>query len=420
MKKLNIAFDLTWVNAAQNIGGGFQYSERVIAALVKYTSINVIAIVASGQESIFSSSGSVFASLANHDNFHIRTATIANSFYKIVREENVDLIHAPIQYYSTYLKSIPMVATLHDLQHYHLPSFFSKEELEYREIFYKKVAFASTRIIVSFSHVKQDIVSFFKISENRIDVCQIGTDLPVSIDFTKFSDIKHKYILPNKYLLYSANTWVHKNHVNLISALKLVHDKYHQKISLICTGNQYENYFPRIVKEIQRNNLEQYVNFLGYIPEEDKLLILKNATLVVVPTLYEAGSFPLMEAINYQVPVICSNVTALPEQIGDPRFLFDPHDVDEIAFKIHLMLTNEQLRMDNIQNSLMRTKELRWENSILQFTETYNRAIIDSNRKSLLERMVNRTEDYLKFITLLPYINYLKQGAKRILSKLTK
>jgi hypothetical protein len=104
---------------------------------------------------------------------------------------------------------------------------------------------------------------------------------------------------------------------------------------------------------------------------------MSHAELVVVPTLYEAGSFPLNEAMNYGIPVICSNVTSLPDQIQDKRYIFDPNNIDEMADKMNMMLTDKMARQMNTDNSHKIIREQLWEKRINYFVETYDRAIID-------------------------------------------
>ena len=154
---LNIAFDVKWMNASNQVGGGFQYAERLISSLAQYTQNNIFALMTEGSED-------ALAHLVKFRNFHIRIvgATLW-SFWQAIRKEKIDVIHAPIQHYSHYLKSIPMIATLHDLQHVHFPGFFSDEAISQREHGYRKVALASQKVIVSYPHVKQDVSNYYGI-----------------------------------------------------------------------------------------------------------------------------------------------------------------------------------------------------------------------------------------------------------------
>ena len=80
---------------------------------------------------------------------------------------------------------------------------------------------------------------------------------------------------------------------------------------------------------------------------------------MVIPTLYEAGSGPLYEAMRYSSPVICSNITSLPETIGNDKFIFDPNSVNEMTALIKKMLTDDGFRKENLDNSKKRMASLK-------------------------------------------------------------
>ncbi len=121
--------------------------------------------------------------------------------------------------------------------------------------------------------------------------------------------------------------------------------------------------------------LEEEVKFLGIIPESDLISLYKLTKLVVIPTLYEAGSAPLYEAMRYGTPVICSNVTSLPETIGNDEFIFDPENVEEIAGKIKLGLSDSDFRKRNVDNSKIRMQLLEKIDYCKNFTDVYRKSI---------------------------------------------
>jgi glycosyltransferase involved in cell wall biosynthesis len=122
------------------------------------------------------------------------------------------------------------------------------------------------------------------------------------------------------------------------------------RLKLICTGHQteYFNYLKALRTELQ---LEDKVEFKGVVSDAELKRLYKECLGVVVPTKYEAGSFPLMEAIAQTIPVICSNTTSLPDTIKDERFVFDPDDVTGMSKMMKQLILNEQYRKSNIYNS---------------------------------------------------------------------
>jgi glycosyltransferase involved in cell wall biosynthesis len=388
--EIKVGFDVTWMNAKNTGGGIFQYAERLITALAKHTNIGITAIISEN-------SGDWFKSIQEYPNFKAVLLKDSISFLEVLERDKINVVHTPAQLHRHFTVRVPMITTLHDLQHFHFPDFFTDKEIQFRNLYYKKSAEFSERIIVSFKHVKEDVQKFYDISPDKIDVCSLGTSPPITLNKSELPAIKKKYNLPENYLFYGANTWKHKNHINLIQALKIVHE-YGKKISLVCTGQKREDFFPEIVKEIKKHDLQEYVIFLGYIPENEMMLIMSNAALVVIPTLYEAGSFPLLEAMKYGVPVICSNVTALPDQIGDKRFIFDPNNIEQISSMINLMLKDEQLCKENIVNSKKQTNNLKWETKVSGYVESYERAIEGFESKRADKFFIDYVSNYDFFI----------------------
>ena len=101
--------------------------------------------------------------------------------------------------------------------------------------------------------------------------------------------------------------------------------------------------------------------------------------MVVIPTRYEAGSGPLYEAMKYSAPVICSNVTSLPDTMGNNEFLFDPENENEIAGKIEVMLTDENAISRNINNSVEGMNYLSEKNYLQSFINVYKDLLNTNN-----------------------------------------
>ena len=303
-----------------------------------------------------------------------RTTAKLNPYQKIAGSGNFDIFHVPVQYSPVYKTEIPVVITMHDLQEYHFPGYFSLKERLSRKIKNKMAIFDSDHIIVSFNHVKNDIINFFKVNEEKVSVCPppFAENWFLKINETEWEETARKYKLKSNYILYPAATWKHKNHERLLEAFKWIKDS-GLNYDLVCTGNRTEFYHKVINKLIEELDISDSVHFLGIVPEEDLISLYKNASLVVIPTLYEAGSGPLYEAMRYQSPVICSNVTSLPDTMKNEDFIFNPKDVSAMTYKIKKILTDKDFKERNIENSRTQMEYFRKIDYLQNFVNVYKK-----------------------------------------------
>jgi glycosyltransferase involved in cell wall biosynthesis len=271
---------------------------------------------------------------------------------------DIDIWMSPtINAYPHFFLNKPYIFTLHDMQERYYPDFFSLKEKICRWLYNRALTRFAEKIICESIFVKNDIIKYENISSGKISV--ISSPPPMELccffyDQNLAGLVKKKYGLPDKYLYYPAQFWPHKNHIRLIKAFNLVVQD-HSDVFLVFTGSS-QNYYDKVLKEIKKNNLEKKIKCLGYIDYCDIQYVYKLSYMMVMPSLFESVSIPIYEAFNLGVPVCCSNVVALPEQVGDAGLLFDPHDYKDIAEKISLYLCNEEIRQEKISLGYNRIK----------------------------------------------------------------
>lgn len=310
-----------------------------------------------------------------------------NPYKSKIKKLNPDLFHSPVQFAPIYRLDIPLITTMHDLQELIIPENFTAGERLHRALNSKKAMDESDQIIVSFNHVKEDIKKYFDTADDQVSVCPppFHEEWFVNKSGTPAEELRVKYKLENKFILYPAAAWKHKNHIALFNALKILKDK-NQIVQLICTGNK-TNYYDELISISKNLGVEDQVKFIGIVSEEDLVGLYKLAALVVIPTAYEAGSGPLYEAMRYSVPVICSNVTSLPEAIGSEEFTFDPNDHQRIAELIFKGLNDERFIEKNIANSKSRLEIFKRQDYAANFLEVYQKAIQHKKEKIAANRL---------------------------------
>jgi glycosyltransferase involved in cell wall biosynthesis len=122
---------------------------------------------------------------------------------------------------------------------------------------------------------------------------------------------------------------------------------------------------------VHRFQLHPYVRFFGFVPEETLAALYRLASVFVFPSLYEGFGFPPLEAMASGTPVITSNVSSLPEVVGDAAVLIDPMDAGAIADAMADVLGDASLRADLVRRGHERVRMFSWERSVARVREVY-------------------------------------------------
>jgi len=285
----------------------------------------------------------------------------------------IDVMHFTLQQ-QAFLTTIPSIYHPHDLQHIHLPEFFSWRTRLARDQKYRSFCKQAKMVVVASRFGKQDLVQNYHLPAEKVKVVNLA---PVVVtypepDLHDLAKIRMKYSLPENYIFYPAQTWPHKNHISLLKALSLLRNDSGIKIPAVFSGTKNEFYIT-IEEKIRELDLEDQVRFLGFVEPSELKGLYKLCRGVVLPTKFEAASFPLWEAFLMGVPAICSNVTSLPEQAGDAALLFDPDNPEEIAYQLHKLWTDEKLRSVLIKNGRQNISRFSWNNTARTFRAHYRR-----------------------------------------------
>ena len=351
-----------------NPGGTFQYSQSMIYALKNETK-NKFIIFCDMIDNRFDNYGLEIRKFNLHKSsmiikffkYFILIFKWNNSSFIINHQEkkifnDIDLFLSPfIVPYPAFFMNKPFIFTLHDMQERYYPEFFTLKGRITRRITNNAMAIKARKIICESEYVKSDIIKFTGANKDKIVVIQSPPPqefLSFNFDETNNKIIRKKYNLPQKYLFYPAQSWFHKNHIRLLEAFNIIKNKI-DDLHLILTGSKQNNYF-NIMEQINKLNLNDKVKHLGYIDYKDLPYIYKMSKMLVMPTLFESVSIPIYEAFSLKVPVCCSNVTALPEQIGDAGLIFDPFDIKDMSDKIMMYLNNESLIIEKVQKGFER------------------------------------------------------------------
>lgn len=126
-----------------------------------------------------------------------------------------------------------------------------------------------------------------------------------------------------------------------------------------------------IKKDWQKSPYQEDIRFIGYIEEESKPALYKMAKIFVYPSFYEGFGFPPLEAMYFGLPVIASNVSSLPEVLGDSAILINPDKNEEIFQAMKLLLSNQELKDTLIKAGYNQVNKFTWKNTAKKYLEVF-------------------------------------------------
>lgn len=290
----------------------------------------------------------------------------------VVEAAGADVIHFVNQ--TAFLTSVPSIYHPHDLQHVHLPEFFSPLTRAMRERQYRAFAEQATMVAVASTWTKGDVVGHFDLPEDKVVVVPWAPPLAAVAELSRDEAMATaaRLGLPPRYLMYPARTWPHKNHAVLIEAACLLRRREGIDVSLVFTGYR-TNDAEALDAKARQLGIEDLVTWTGFLSPRELRAAYALADGVVIPSLFEAASAPLWEAWVAGKAAACSNVTSLPDQAGDAAIVFDPSSVEAVADAMARLWTRDDERAALARLGAQRVATFTWERTARTFRAHYRR-----------------------------------------------
>ena len=286
-----------------------------------------------------------------------------------------DILYTPTVVLQWFNSRKPTVVSMHDIQQVHHPEFFSWPRRLSRRITYGLSARYASYLQASSHYIKEDLVAHFReLSPDQIEV------IPSGVTIERFaapsaSDVRGRYGLPERFLLFPAQLWPHKNHLTVLRALKQIETDRGMKIPLVLTGDK----FPATPKKIFEFIAEQsmgYVHYLGKVPSQDMIALYQNATFMITATLHESSSLPILEAAAAGTPIIASKIPPLEELAQVLQLnLFDPLDVDGLARLIFDLWNDEKTASAQAAVNRRQITCYSWENTARKYLQFFEKIL---------------------------------------------
>lgn len=261
-------------------------------------------------------------------------------------------------------KNIRFVLTIHDLAIKKLKTVGSLKNTIIQKLFLKKSLLNADKIIAISEATKKDIIEFYRIKEEKIDVIYNGTNFSEGKDLSEEEErkIQEKFkIKDTPFLFFLSTIEPRKNIPTLIKAFNYIKSKEKTELKLILAGGLGWKY-EEVIKLFEASEFKNDIIMPGYISKEEKKYLYDNAKVFVYPSLYEGFGLPILEAMSNSCLVLTANNSSLPEVGGDASYYYeDVLDYKELGDKIlEVININSEEKIERIEKGLNQVKKFTW------------------------------------------------------------
>jgi len=301
------------------------------------------------------------------------------AFRSALKRLGCDLVHVPNLFAVPRALPCPYVMTVHDMLDH--MSRAREQSGFWRTLHFqltKRALGGASRIFAVSNFTRNEIEKLFEIPSDRIEVVYNAIDERFLRGHASAADrelIAQRYQVTYPFLLYAGRITAHKNVVRMIeafSALKteLERGQAYPDLKLIIIGDDLSGN-PDLRRTVIRSGVQNDVRFLGFVPIEVLRIFYDVAKIFVFPSLYEGFGLPPLEAMVHGTPVVTSNVSSLPEVVGNAAVLVNPENVFEIMRALHRVLTDQALRDRMKERGYQQAMKFSWEKSVRRIMEVY-------------------------------------------------
>lgn len=274
---------------------------------------------------------------------------------------------------------IPSVSTVHDFSQLHVPQKYDAFRMFYIMRILPRLMRRLTRVISVSESTRRDLESFAGVEPDCIRVIYNGADLERFIPrerSTAKSAVTAELGLPEDFLLYiSRLEHPGKNHVRLLEAFSRLKQQTQLPHKLVLVGSRWSG-AEVIDEKVKELRLEQEVIFPGFVSNEMLPVLYAAADVFVFPSLFEGFGIPVLEAMACGTPVCASNVSSIPEVVGDAGLLFDPLDPESIAASLSRLLTDRQLYQRLVSAGFTQASRFTWDDAAAAVLEELEKAAV--------------------------------------------
>jgi len=286
------------------------------------------------------------------------------SLPKLCRKQKYDVLFLPAGNRRLPMSlPCPSVGTVHDFSSIHVEGKYDPARMFYIKRVLPFLIRRLTRVLTVSESSKKDIVEYARVPGKYVTVTPLAADNQVYFPRSAVECIKRigpKYNIRKPYILYiSRIEHPGKNHAGLVRAFSILKETENIPHQLVLAGSDWDR-AEEVHRAAEESAYTDDIVFTGFAPNDDLPDLYCGAELFVFPSLYEGFGLPVLEAMTCGVPVACSNISSIPEVIGDTGILFDPYDDEAISDAMRRFLSDPGLLNDCREMGLERAKDYTW------------------------------------------------------------
>lgn len=273
------------------------------------------------------------------------------------------------------------VPVVHDFEYLHFPSLMQGRDDLFLKRYLPRTVRRASQVVVNSNYTKKELQATYGIPPDKITVVYPAVDHGMfrpDIPEERRLAVRKKYELGGEYFFSLSTLEPRKNFSRLIEAYALLPEGIKKRYSLVIAGGQgWKD--EDIYATLRKLGSENRIKLLGYVHDEDRAPLMREAELFVLPSLLEGFGVPVLEAMACGTPVVTSARGALPEVGGEAVVYVDPLQPESIADGILSVLENPNFRQGLTTAGLIQAESFQWSISARVLANVFRRAAGMSN-----------------------------------------
>lgn len=325
---------------------GVNYINNLMRALATENSstlsISLLRYVGS-DPALYSRLGEVFSFRRTDSNrrkcvslyFSLRSRSFT-SLEDLVERKRIDVVFPSLRSLGSDFP-VPWLGWIPDFQHKCMPELFSAREHHLRDESCRILLSDATAVVVSSRTAAGHLNRWFNPNGKKVIVLPFVSN-PDPSWFTNSPEILKRYRLPERFLFFPSQFWVHKNHLTLFQAMAILKSQGHRDVTLVCTGVEHDYRNPDHCRRLSAWKYEQalggQIRCLGLLPRDDQMQLMRRSVAVVQPSLFEGWSYLVEDARSLGKPIVLSDLPVHREQDPPEAYYFNPRDPEMLASQL--------------------------------------------------------------------------------------